>query len=289
MTNPPPLVSTDDRTRYARDGAVVLRGRFTDWVEPLREAIERNLAAPGPLGTTYGKAEHKGSFRGDRYMWTFDAGFRRYALEGPGAAIAAELMQASKVNLFYDHLLVKEPGAEAPTPWHQDLPYWCAEGGHICSIWVALDPVSRASGMLAFLRGSHLWKRQFSAPDFKFRSTFSDELETLPDIDAHPEAYDILTWDALDPGDAIAFHALAVHGASGDGQAAQRRRAISTRWLGDGVTYREHPNVTRPIRDPGLRHGDPMDCELFPQVWPAAPARDPLQPASPPPHQEILR
>jgi ectoine hydroxylase-related dioxygenase (phytanoyl-CoA dioxygenase family) len=258
-----------DHARYRTDGAVLLRGLFEDWVEPLRAAVEGNLRAPGPLGTRYGKDGHKGRFHGDRYMWTFDPEFRRYAFEGPGAAVAAQLMQASKVNLFYDHLLVKEPGAEAPTPWHQDLPYWCVEGGHICSIWVALDPVERDTGMLAFLRGSHLWNRQFSAPDFQFRSTFSDELEPMPDIDAHPEDYDVLTWDAMQPGDAIAFHALAVHGARGNAHADRRRRAISTRWLGDHVTYREHPNVTKPIRDPGLKHGEPMDCALFPRVWPA--------------------
>ena len=264
-----PRLTAEDHASYRDDGAVLLRGLFADWVEPLRAAVEGNLQAPGPLGTRYGKEDHKGRFHGDRYMWTFDPEFRRYALEGPGAAVAGELMQASKVNLFYDHLLVKEPGAEAPTPWHQDLPYWCVEGGNICSIWVALDPVERDSGMLAFLRGSHLWNRQFSAPDFKFRSTFSDELEPMPDIDGHPEDYDILSWDAMQPGDAIAFHALAVHGSRGNAHSDRRRRAISTRWLDERVTYREHPNVTRPIRDPGLSHGDPMDCALFPQVWPA--------------------
>ena len=260
------LIGDEDLRRYRDDGAVCLRGAFVDWVEPLRDAIEANLAAPGPLGTRYGRTDHRGTFHGDRYMWTFDAAFRRYALEGPGAALAAELMQASRVNLFYDHLLVKEPGAEAPTPWHQDLPYWCVDGSRICSLWVALDTVERDSGMLAFVRGSHAWGRRFSAPDFKFNDTFSAELETLPDIDA--AGADILTWDRLEPGDAIAFDALAVHGASGNGRADRRRRAISTRWLGDGVTYREHPHVTRPITDPGLAHGDPIDCALFPQVWP---------------------
>jgi ectoine hydroxylase-related dioxygenase (phytanoyl-CoA dioxygenase family) len=260
-------LSADDRERYHTDGAVCLRGLFSDWVEPLREAVEGNMRSPGPLGTRYGKTDHKGNFHGDRYMWTFDPAFRQFAMEGPGAQIAADLMGASHINLFYDHLLVKEAGAEAPTPWHQDLPYWCAAGDQICSLWVTLDEVDQASGLLQFLRGSHLWGRHFRAPDFKFNNTFSDELEELPDIDADPDKYDILTWDLLRPGDCIAFHALAVHGAPGNSTAERRRRAISTRWLGDGVTYREHPNVTKPIRDPGLKDGDPMTCDLFPEVW----------------------
>lgn len=261
------LVSEADRRRYAEDGAVLLRGLFTDWVEPLREAVEGNLRNPGPLGTRYGRSEHQGLFHGDRYMWTFDPAFRRFALEGPGARIAGELMESSAIRLFYDHLLVKEPGAESPTPWHQDLPYWCVDGDQICSLWMVLDDVDDDSGQLRFVRGSHLWNRRFRAPDFKFNADFSDELEALPDFDADPETYPVLSWDAMRPGDCIAFHSMAVHGALGNASSDRRRRALSTRWLGDGITYREHANVTRPIRDPGLRHGEPVNGDLFPQVW----------------------
>jgi ectoine hydroxylase-related dioxygenase (phytanoyl-CoA dioxygenase family) len=262
------FVSSADIDQYRADGAVCLRGLFKEWVEPLREAVERNLQNPGPLGTRYGKSEHKGLFHGDRYMWTFDNAFRDYALEGPGAAIAAELMQSSRINLFYDHLLVKEPGAEAPTPWHQDLPYWCVQGNAICSLWVTLDSIDRDSGILQFVRGSHLWGKSFRAPDFKFNADYATDLDELPDIDGDPALYPILTWDAMEPGDCIAFHAEAVHGSPGNSRSDRRRRAISTRWAGDGVVYREHPNVTRPIRDPGLRHGEQITCDLFPVVWP---------------------
>jgi len=268
-----PLVTPEDIARYREDGAVLLRGLFADWVEPLREAVERNLREPGPLGTRYGRADHRGTFHGDRYMWTFDPGFRRYALEGPGARIAGELMQSARVNLFYDHLLVKEPGAEAPTPWHQDLPYWCVRGDRICSLWVTLDSLDGDSGILQFVRGSHAWNRQFRATDFKFRADYATELEELPDIDGDPDNYPILGWDAMEPGDCIAFHALAVHGSTGNGHGGRRRRAISTRWMGEGATYRDHPNVTRPIRDPGLKDGDPVECELFPRVWTAPSAQ----------------
>ncbi|PRG69729.1 hypothetical protein C6T69_15985, partial [Burkholderia multivorans] len=129
---PQRLVSDDELERYRVDGAVALRGHFAPWVERLRAATERVLEHPGPLGTRYGKDSHRGTFRGDRYMWTFDPDFRDFALSGPGARLAGELMDASSTRLFYDHLLVKEPGAEAPTPWHQDLPYWCVDGEQIC-------------------------------------------------------------------------------------------------------------------------------------------------------------
>ncbi|TXL79605.1 hypothetical protein FHP25_06635 [Vineibacter terrae] len=271
MTGEIATISVADVERYAADGAVCLRGLFAAWIEPLRAAVERNIAAPGPLGTRYGRADHKGTFHGDRYMWTYDPGFRDFVFGSPAAAIAGALMQSAKVNFFYDHLLVKEPGAEAPTPWHQDLPYWCVSGDQTCSIWLALDDVGSANGPLEFIRGSHRWNRQFQAPDFKFTQTYSDELEPIPDIDADRAAYDILRWD-MAAGDCIAFHGLAVHGSPGNQDGGRRRRALSTRWLGDDIVYRQHPRVTKPIRDPGLKHGDAMDCDLFPVVWRRHPA-----------------
>jgi hypothetical protein len=36
---------------YGRDGAVVLRGAFVDWVEPLRSGVESNMASPGRYGS----------------------------------------------------------------------------------------------------------------------------------------------------------------------------------------------------------------------------------------------
>lgn len=29
---------------------------------------------------------------------------------------------------YHDHVLVKEPGAESETPWHQDQPYYPVDG-----------------------------------------------------------------------------------------------------------------------------------------------------------------
>jgi hypothetical protein len=70
----------------------------------------------------------------------------------------------------------------------------------------------------------------------------------------------------------IAFHGLAVHGSPGNASANRRRRALSTRWLGDDITCREHPRVAKPIGDPGLKPGDSMDCDLFQAVWRTAAA-----------------
>ena len=37
-----------EREAFERDGAVVLRGMFKDWMETLREGVEYNATHPGP-------------------------------------------------------------------------------------------------------------------------------------------------------------------------------------------------------------------------------------------------
>ena len=64
------------------------------------------------------------------------------------------LMQSRKVNLFHEHVLVKEPGTEEPTPWHNDQPYWTVEGWQVASLWIPLDPVARENGV-EYVAGSH--------------------------------------------------------------------------------------------------------------------------------------
>ena len=37
-------------------------------------------------------------------------------------------MQSQTVQLFHDHVLVKEPGTSKDTPWHSDGPYYFVNG-----------------------------------------------------------------------------------------------------------------------------------------------------------------
>ena len=72
---------------------------------------------------------------------------------------------------------------------------------------------------------------------------------------------------------------LEVVGASGDTgvgvvvflegtRVAGRRRAFSSRWLGDDVTYCERPGETSPpYPDIGLESGDSLRKDWFPVVW----------------------
>ncbi len=261
-----PLLSPDTLSAFANDGVVMLRGVFADWIAPLREGAAANMAAPSSLHRTYTK--HGARFFGDYCNWTQIAEFRSFVETSPAGAIALALMQSRTARIFHEHLLVKEPGADIPTPWHHDSPYYCVEGHQTVSLWVPLDPVPRAICVEA-VAGSHRWGKLFRPRRFDGSAydhspgTFAE----MPDISAHRDDYRIMAWD-LEPGDCIAFDFRTVHGAPGN-PGAGARRAFSTRWLGDDVVYADRGGATSPPYPhlaARLRPGDALPLDEFPVI-----------------------
>ena len=210
-------------------------------------AIDRIEHNPGPFRKCYSPGD-TGTFFSEKFMWTFDPDFRAFVFDSPAAGVVGRLMGATKINVFYDHLMVKEPGEVSPTPWHQDLNYWPAEGWQICSMWVAFDTVDVNNGSLEFVRGSHRRKTRYQPFDFRGAGALeTDEFAPLPDIENHREDYDIVSWD-LEPGDSVVFHALILHSARSNATADRRRRALSTRWAGDDMRYIKRKKMIRLLR-----------------------------------------
>ncbi|UFN51067.1 phytanoyl-CoA dioxygenase family protein [Roseomonas sp. OT10] len=255
------------RPQYERDGAVCVRGAFgPEWLAMLDRGVERNIAAPGPMGKTYTPEGKPGRFFADYCNWQANPEFREFLLEGPAAAIVGRIMGATKVNLFHEHVLVKEPGTLEPTPWHHDQPYWTVDGDMVCSLWMALEPVPREAGV-EYIAGSHRWGRWFRPKRFADQKDHpTDEFETLPDMDTVRRENTVLGWD-LAPGDCVVFHGLTLHGAPGNALPT-RRRAVSSRWSGDDATYVLRRGFMSPPPLPGAPEpGAPMDSALYPVVW----------------------
>lgn len=262
----------DDRqvAAFQADGVLLLRGYFSDWVDCLRDGVEANMREPGPWGRDYLEAGQSGRFFGDYCNWNRIDEYRRFMFESPVAEIAADLMRSKTARIFHEHVLVKEPGTDKITPWHHDQPYYCVDGRQVCSLWIPLDPVGRET-CPEFIAGSQDWgrwfvPRKFSGVDYDHRDA---GLETMPDIDAEREKHDIRSW-SLEPGDAIAFHFLTVHGAPSNLSAKNRRRGFAARWLGDDTVYAQRSGETSPPF-PGLEQrlkaGEAMQGEEFPLVF----------------------
>lgn len=262
-------VTPAEKAAFELDGVVCLRGCFGEgWVARLRAAADEVLSGPG-FKIEYTAPGARGRFVLSPFMWRVHPVFREFVLRSPAAAIAGEITGSKKINLFADQLLVKEPGTPDPTLWHHDLPFWPLAGWPVISIWMALDPVTRETGGVEYVAGSHAWSVRYRpvppvTPELARRRNM--DLPPCPDFDALRGHYRILSWD-MEPGDCLVFNALVIHGAPGNSSTTTRRRGFVTRWCGDGVTFLEGDFMQDLPEPPGIRTGDPLDSELFPVVW----------------------
>jgi ectoine hydroxylase-related dioxygenase (phytanoyl-CoA dioxygenase family) len=262
---PHTLITQGHIDAYRRDGAVLVKGLFADYVETIRRGIEFNMAEPGTYAAENLKPGESGRFFDDYCNWTRIADFEEVVRASPAAAVAADLMQSTTVQIFHDHVLVKEPGTSKPTPWHQDSPYYFVEGEHTVSFWSPMDPVDEAT--LRCVAGSHKWEKPVLPTRWLSEEEFyagDDSYLPVPDPDA--EGLPVVEWK-MAPGDAVAFDFRTLHGARGN-TAAARRRAFSLRFVGDDARYVERQGPTSPpFPGHGMKPGDKLREDWFPTVY----------------------
>jgi ectoine hydroxylase-related dioxygenase (phytanoyl-CoA dioxygenase family) len=251
--------------QFQEDGAVLLKGIFSDWAGTLQAGLKRNLREPSPTAR-YHKGEGEPPFFNDYCNWDRIPEYRSFVYDSPAAAVVAQLTDSAHVRMFHEHVVLKEAGNVVKTPWHQDQPYYCVNGAKTCSLWIALDHVKRDLAV-EYIGGSNKWGKMYTPMFFSGKPVNDTQIwDELPDIDGHREDYHILGWET-EPGDAIAFNFRTIHGAPANNSSA-RRAAITFRWLGDDVTYADRGGATSPpFPDLTLKHGDIMDAPEFPLVW----------------------
>lgn len=255
----------EDVTQFQRDGVVLLKGLFDGCCDKIEEAIEANLASPGPYAAENVKSGEQGRFFDDYCNWQRLPSLQHILYHSDVAKTAAGLMQSQTAQLFHDHILVKEPGTFTATPWHQDSPYYCVEGSQTVSFWTVVEAVSDAT--LRCVKGSHLWqkpvlpKRWLSGEDFYLNT---DDYIDVPDPDA--EGMDIAEYP-VSPGDAIAFDFKILHGARGN-DSPHRRRALSLRFVGDDCVFTQRPGPTSPpFPGHNMQEGQRLREDWFPILY----------------------
>ncbi len=101
-------------------GVVCLPGIYNSkWLEVLEQSFQQSFENPNALSKDYAK-DKKGSFFTDHAMHRRIGPINEFIKHSLVGKVAASLMSASKINLVDDHLLLKEPGTQNPTYWHQD-------------------------------------------------------------------------------------------------------------------------------------------------------------------------
>ncbi|MFV0513734.1 MAG: phytanoyl-CoA dioxygenase family protein [Jhaorihella sp.] len=256
-----PLLTQHDIDTFQRDGVVLVRGLFGEHVETLRRGVAANMADPGPYASNNERAGETGRFFDDYCNWERIPEFARVVRNSPAAAVAAALMRSETVQMFHDHVLVKEPGTSMATPWHQDGPYYFVRGRQTVSFWSPLDPVREAT--LRCVAGSHLWEKEVLPTRWASQEDFfaGNDYMDVPDPEA--EGMRIVEFP-MQPGDAVAFDFRTLHGARGNRSSA-RRRAFSLRLVGDDARYVERPGPTSPpYPGHGMQPGQRLREDWFP-------------------------
>lgn len=267
-------ITDADRAAFEADGAICLRGMFDrDWIERMRAAVDRVMDAEHPLRrpreVTRALGGKTGRYHINSFVWAWDDDFRAWVFESPCAEIAAELMGADSVRLFYDQVFVKEPNTVEMTDWHQDLPFWPLAGNDVLSVWVALTEVTPQNSQLEYIAGSHKWGKFYAAAIPDKDPAFTSALESCPNFSERRGDPDLrfLAW-VMEPGDCIVHHPLTMHGSEGNFSPRRRRMAISTRYMAPTVRWDPRPATMKVTGDPRLAAGAPADDDrCFPLVW----------------------
>ena len=260
-------VTKEQVEQYQRDGVVLVPSAFTEWVDALATGLDRILESPEeyafPCDSTLDG--EPGRFFDTYCNWQRVPEWLTFVLTSRAASLAGQLMGSKTAQFFHEHAFAKEAGTTKATPWHHDLPYYCVDGRQTASVYVALDHTP-AETAVAFLKGSHRDESTYRPRTFKDGSEYESDSSfvSVPEVDDQDAR--IFT-TALRPGDALVFDFRTLHG-TGDSETTTRRRAFSTRWLGDDVSYIQRTGATSPpLGDLGVKAGERMPESLFPTLW----------------------
>jgi ectoine hydroxylase-related dioxygenase (phytanoyl-CoA dioxygenase family) len=155
-------ITAQDIAQFQADGVVCLRGMFDqEWITRMQKAVDRIMDAHNPLArpreVTQALGGTTGRYHINSFVWHWDSDFKDYVMNSPNAEIAATLMGADEVRVFYDQVFVKEPNTVEMTDWHHDLPFWPMRG-----VRRTRQPPTPAHHLAVLRKCTGSWRVKFS-------------------------------------------------------------------------------------------------------------------------------
>ena len=135
-------------SNYKNDGVILIKEVFLPWIEKLKTGFHKVLNNPSSYGRDNISKQQEGRFFEDYCNWRRIEEFKDFIFNSPAAEIVAQSTQSNQIQVFHEHIFLKEPGTKKETPWHQDLPYYCVDGNDTGSFWIPLDNASKAKSMI---------------------------------------------------------------------------------------------------------------------------------------------
>lgn len=259
---------SDEKVAFFRENGYV---RFDNVLSDrelaiLRTGMEKARAErKGLVRDLAGEDENEEGEHQDRILqmlnlWEQYPEVRAYILGGRVARMAQRLTGSSSIHLYHDQALVKEPGPSAPSPWHQDQPYWPSKEPGMLSCWMALDDVTVERGCMQFIPGSHTWG-EFPPISFEGEG---------PGLKDYLSEEQKAQWDPvpveLEAGSCTFHHGLTFHYTNAN-TTNHIRRALVAIFIPEGVTYAAEEKMDNPFADSiTSAKGEPLRGTRFPQL-----------------------
>ena len=134
------ILSLEEINQFKTDGAIVLRNKFDiHWIEKLKIGIAKDIKSPSPRFKSHTIKNDIPAYLEDYWTWDLVPEFKDFVFNSPTAKIAAELLDAKKINLVMDNWFLREAGSKSLTPFHHDISYFDVDGT-MCVLWLPLEP-----------------------------------------------------------------------------------------------------------------------------------------------------
>ena len=106
---------------YQNYGVAILRNIIpNEWIKKLQIGVIKNFKNPSKYKCVYEKNIEKELFYDDYCNWQNIDEYKQFFFNSRVAKIVSQLMKSKKVNIFHEHVLIKEPNSKKRTPWHLD-------------------------------------------------------------------------------------------------------------------------------------------------------------------------
>ena len=202
---------------YRRDGYIVLRGLFdAEEIELLHRAAKEDKALDD---NAFGRADGAGgSVRLSLWNHPGDDIYGMFARSRRVVEAVGQVLEDEPYH-YHSKMIMKQARTGGAWEWHQDYGYWYENGvlkPNLCSVFIAVDPATRANGCMQVLRGSHELGRLTHVK-------IGDQTGADPERVSAAEERMELVYVEMAPGDALFFHANTLH-------RSDQNRSENDRW-----------------------------------------------------------
>jgi ectoine hydroxylase-related dioxygenase (phytanoyl-CoA dioxygenase family) len=250
--------------QYRREGFIQLNEVLTgEALRQLRDAVatavdaerSRDLIGRPVDGPPRTPGAYEQIFIQKVNLWTRYPAVKSFVTSRRLGNLAARL-SGRPVRIWHDQALFKEPHTGAKTPWHQDAVYWPHQNRwDQITIWIALKDATIRNGCMSFVGGTHALGPLPAISLGNPQDLFASAPHLKP---VKP------TICELKAGSVTFHNGLTFHYA-GPNKTDAMREAFAIIYMPDGTIFTGDGHlVTDPLKERGLKAGDPLNGEMFP-------------------------